>query len=134
MTPADDTRRRSESSGLDAALRRALDPDPATVDRLVRQALAAPETRPPAFRHWRLAAAAAAVAMLAILALPVLLPTIPVTTDRPPPAPDAGTPISEPALLRISNEHGPVTVTTPAGSKIVFLPPFFHKTDPGDAS
>ncbi len=139
MKPTEENRFPSgDASGIDAALRRALEPEAATVDRLVRGALAERESpvpfrrpafRRPASRHWRLAAVAAVVAVLAVLALPILLPTVP----EEPPAPNfaARSPADgadTPTPLRISNEHGPVTVTTPAGSKMVFLP-FF----PGDS-
>ncbi len=143
MKPTEEDRCPSgDDSGIDAALRRALEPEAVTVDRLVRGALAERET-PPAFRHWRLAAATAAMVLLALVALPILLSTTPErpASDAPPqsatvlpPAATIPASSSEPAPLRISNEGGPVTVTTTAGSKMIFLPLFFEQNSPGDAS
>ena len=72
-------------------------------------------------------ATTAAVALLAVLALPILEPPPAPGPAAPDPGgrlPDAGTETSpsKPATLRISNEHGPVTVTSAAGSKVIFLP------------
>ncbi len=138
MRPTDEDRRPPETAvEVDAALRRALEPDAATAERLVGRALAAPGAQPAfrlqALRHWRLAAAAAAVAVLVAVALPILLPESP-APDAPAPLASADPHAVEPAALRISNEHGSVTVTSSAGSKIVFLPLYLDPTDPGDAS
>ncbi len=118
-----DTRRRS-GQRVDAVLRDALEPDRATVDRLVAGALEAGEDRPAsrprgrwATRRWQLAAAAVVVVLIAA-ALPTLAPW-----PWAPAAPqEASAPPVPDRTLRISNDDGPVTVTTPAGSKLVFLP------------
>ena len=115
---------------IDALLRGALEPDPATTDRLVASALDQHRRRPPTSRGWRLVtrrwqlAAAAAVAVLVAVTLPNLdfgPPAAP-PTPREASAPPGASGSRAPAALRISNEDGPVTVTTPAGSKLVFLP------------
>lgn len=119
---------------LDQRLRQSLSPDELTIDRLVTQALTHSPTRTarawPPTRSWQLAAGLI-VAILVVVALPVLGPRSPapenITTAVLEPATASKT--SEivgsgevPALLRISNEDGPVTVTTVA-SKVVFLAP-----------
>ena len=126
---------------LDATLRATLEPDAATVDRLVRGALAEPGPRP-GLQPWRWAAAAAV--LLAAMVWLVARPETPGNAPAPPevaavpPAAETEAPVAMPAALRISNEHGPVTVTAPAGSKLVFLTPAGALSDartaPGDAS
>ncbi len=97
---------------VEERLRRSLEPHPAVVDRLVRTALE--RTSPPAPKRWPVwglaGAAAVALAILAVVLIPTLQPT-PLVVD-----------LEEPAVLRISNEDGAVTVTTPAGSKMIILP------------
>lgn len=124
MTQQSNDPTRPDAIDVDAQLRQALEPEPAAVERLVTSALAehaeAPRSsRPAPARRWQLAVAAAAVAVVAVLALPLLGPRertgIEVPTARP------QNPTAT-ASLRISNEDGPVTVTTTAGSKMVFLP------------
>lgn len=112
---------------VDAALRRALEPDRATVQRVLRGALA--ETPPEAVpvRPWRLAVAAAALLALAAVSLTLFDSRDP---DRPPVAPPA-TAAARPAALKIANPNGMVTVTTQAGSQLVLLP---IVPQPGDAS
>ena len=116
MTTTDDR----PDHDLDAALRRRLEPDAATVSRVVRNALAAAEPETHRARPWRRAtgwATAGAFALLAALAVPVLIPDAPVDPPvEPVPAPP------QPSLLSISNESGVVTVTTPTGSKMIVLP------------
>lgn len=109
---------------IDERLRRALEPHPAVVDRLVRTALegTAPTAEGPARRLGpisRLAFAAAAVLILAAVLIPRFRPV--------PPGPASPEVVGLPApaaaaVLEISNEDGPVTVTTPAGSKMILLP------------
>ncbi len=126
MTTNRDRQDPSGADALDAALRAALEPDAATVDRLVRRALAEPAPRP-VLRRWRWAAAALTLLATAVLLIPRLerpyrAPAATSRTAVAPPAATAEAITTAPAALRISNEHGPVTVTTPAGSKLVFLP------------
>ncbi len=129
-----------EVSRIDAMLRGALEPDQATVDRLVASAIEERARRParsrwqPAnARRWQLAAAALVV--LAVVALPLLESWLPGMPPAPPeaylPPETSGSRTS--AVLRISNQDGPVTVITPAGSKMVFLPLVFDQPTPGDA-
>ncbi len=125
---------------VDAMVRGALEPDQVTADRLVASALekregrlAPSRRRPAASRRWQLAAAA--VVVLAAVALPILkswqpgVPPAPREASMPPEASD----LRASASLRISNEDGPVTVITPAGSKMVFLPLVLDQPTPGDA-
>lgn len=106
------------ASEVDAALRAALTPDWAIVDRMVRTAL-----RPDRPRYWpRIVAAAATV--LALIALPILRSGT--RSARPSvanSAVDLELEVPAPARLRISNETGPLTVTTAAGSKVIFITP-----------
>jgi hypothetical protein len=96
---------------LDTRLRETLEPDAAAVDRIVGSARV---SEAPTHRAWRWAtagAAAAAVAWLAVAVIPGVRTTSP---------PETG--IEAPPVLRISNEEGAVTVTTPEGSKLIILP------------
>ena len=116
-----------DATELDAVLRDALEPEANTIDRLMREALNAQPRRAPR-RHWQVAAAVAFL-VLAVIGLDRLR-TASVTAPEPRPAPLAVSdaeaagepPASKAAALRISNEDGLVTITTPAGSKMVFLP------------
>lgn len=109
---------------IDARLRSSLSPEPATVERLTRTALAetAPRSRLPA--AWRLAAAGLVAALT--IAVAWLRPATPPRSivSPAPPAP-------EPVAVVISNASGLLTVTTAAGSKMVVLP---KVAQPGDAS
>lgn len=113
-----------DSSAVDRTLRRLLEADAAAVERLIRTALSAgggdavgTASRRPALRlWWRWAPASVALACLALAAvwwIPAskVLETLPETAATPP---------SD--VLRISNEDGVVTVTTPAGAKMIILP------------
>ena len=115
---------------LDGLLRDTLEPDRGTIDRLVATALDPNHGRTEgsggrvAARRWQLAIAVAAV-LLAIMAIPVLRPSppsAPTSGARDAATPDVASAPRAHALLRISNEDGPVTVTSPAGSKMIFLP------------
>ncbi len=123
MHETDDHQRPPEKR-IDALLRGALEPDRATVDRLVAGALEAGEGRPAwppggrlATRRWQLVAAAAVVVLIA-----AVLPTLAPWPWAPAAPQEASAPPVPDRTLRISNDDGPVTVTTPAGSKLVFLP------------
>lgn len=105
----------------DATLRRALEPETATADRLVQAALADGaddvRRRAGAASRWRrFAPAAAALVVLAMLTT-WQISRLPNDVPLPRPAEPA-----EARLLKISNEDGFVTVTTPAGSKMIILP------------
>ncbi len=117
---------RDAETRVDVDLRQTLDPDQATVRRVVRQALEQTSPAPAGARPWRLAAVAAAL-VLAAISLSLLVPKDP----RPPGPSPSETATAEPAALQISNRGGLVTVTTPAGSKMVLLPII---PQPGDAS
>jgi len=111
---------RSEDQ-LDSALRSSLEPDPATAEALVRRALAADDTPSARTVAWRLAAAASVVALA--VSTPLFLPREN-TSELDTAPPNSYTAAeSKPARLSISNESGLVTVTTPAGSKMVMLNP-----------
>ena len=105
---------KGEASGatarLDEGLRRALEPHPAVVARVVRGALEGSDPAPR--RRWLLAAAGAFLLLLASA-----IPRIP---NEPPPVENS--PLIAQQRLRISNEGGVVKVTTPAGSALVILP------------
>lgn len=106
-------------NGTDAALRSTLAPDAATVDRLVREALAERPAPRLSWGAWRLTAAAA-VLILAAISFRLLAPDPPPVT----PGPRAGgaTSSTEPVAVSIHNEGGFVTVVTAAGSKMILLP------------
>ncbi len=132
-------------SALDATLRRALEPDQAAASRLVRSALTERRAPRPRLRRLVTATAVAVMAVIALLTLELRRPGAPPSGDPRREMPrqkvparariTEPTPASAPATLRISNEDGPVIVTTSAGSKLVFLPlVFFDQPNPGDAS
>lgn len=149
MTTHDDPTLHPEPDrDLDETLRRALDPDPATVDRLVRRALDESEGRaaePVApfsgwGRRW--------VPSMALVALLLLVLLFGIPFDRVPPSQEAGpiadlpasptpdsplaraqapveAPIGAPtggAALKISNVGGVVTVSSLGGSHFIALP------------
>lgn len=96
---------------IDRTLREVLEPAAAIVDRVIRAARIN-EPAPP--RAWRLVAAsvaAAAIVWLVVLEIP----------DLRAPSPPEVRPETL-SVLRISNEEGVVTVTTPEGSKMIILP------------
>ena len=99
----------TEDARLDEELRRALEPHPAAVARVVHGALRGPAT--PRRQSWRLAVVGAFLLLMAL--------TIPRLLVEPPPVDTAPTPAKR--QLRISNEDGLVTVTTPTGSALVIL-------------
>ncbi len=119
MASSEDRMQTVDAEAFDAELRRTLEPNPAVVERLVHSALDG--ERPARNATWRLAAmtapAAAAVALVALIAA-ALIPSL---TFVPSDAESAPAPMA-PTTLRISNEDGAVTVTTPAGSKMIILP------------
>ncbi len=120
MAPIEPAPRIAVDVDVEEKLRHALEPHPAVVDRLVRTALE--RTSPPAPKRWPVWIPVAAAAGVLILAV-VLIPTLQPNPDRRT-APQVVElePFPEPSVLRISNEDGPVTVTTPAGSKMILLP------------
>ncbi len=93
---------------VDLTLRRALEPNPLAVERLVRKALAeeAPARRP----WWPRLAVAAAVVLLAVLLIP--------DDPEPPALPE---PPPEPVRISISNADGNVTISSPAGSQWILI-------------
>ncbi len=113
------TRSIGSEDRLDTVLRSSLEPDPATVETLIRGALAASETPPAPVLTWRLATAALVV-ILAASPLFFFHPTDTSEVTLTPPDTYA-TAESKPTTLLISNESGLVTVTTPAGTKMVML-------------
>ncbi len=88
-------------NAVDQRVRRALEPDPAVVERTVEAALRT--SRRTVWIPW--AATATAVLALALVALFSRSPDV----IAPPPR----------RVLTISNEHGLVTVTTPEGGRFV---------------
>ncbi len=133
-----DTLNADTSKDVDALLRRALDGDSVatqyTVERLVRSALAAPESGVSGApsrnrrRTWRLATAALGAA--AVAALLVFSPDYPPSTDPAASSTASNTPPSRAVALEITNVDGPVTVIATTGSKMVFLPPVSSTTIP----
>ena len=141
MTRPEDYRRPAEVPEVDAMLRRALAPDEAVVDRLVTTALAESDTRSTpwfrwrsASRRWQVTTAAAVVVLAASMSYPGKIwirettPTnsarLPLQDGMPPILGEAPTLPPTPQAtvsLRISNESGPVTVTTSSGSKMILL-------------
>lgn len=118
------TRERNDEH-LDETLRRLLEPNPLTVERLVRRALTEGERSPASERGWparwpAVTAAAAAIVLLILLVPALRVETPPVDPVAPP------TPVRETARLTISNADGVMTVTSTSGSKWILLP--------GDAS
>lgn len=100
---------------VDARLRDLLEPHPLTVERVVRGALRGADAK--AKRHgWPRLAVAAALVILAVCLIP-LIPVLPPGGDDPQPLTSA-----EPVRLSITNESGPVTITTSAGAKMIILP------------
>lgn len=104
---------------LDERLRRALEPDPLSVERVLRKALrdgGRHEARL-AVGAWPRLAAAAALLLLAVLAIPFFFHT-------PPPeepaqiAPEPATPVR----IKISNEDGYVKISSTAGPTWIVLP------------
>lgn len=94
---------------LDRELRRALEPGAATVERIVRNALAPPPPR----RRWPVWVLATA----AVLALAVLIPAI----RRTPPPEHGPEPPSKSATLSITNDDGFLTITSPDGTTTIML-------------
>lgn len=117
--------RRSPSS-VDDALRRALEPPEALTRRLVDQALAEEPSRGAVFlaRPALVLAVAAIVALgfalLAVRTTPVATPSVlGVRADAVAPAgrdPETARAGRQPVRLSISNEGGPITITTEAGT------------------
>ncbi len=94
---------------VDLTLRRALEPNPLAVERLVRKALAGDAT-PARSPWWPRLAVAAALVVLAVL----LVPQEPAPPTLPSPAP-------EPVRVSISNTDGHVTISSPAGSQWILI-------------
>ena len=113
MRPPDsDADLRSEHAAIDDSVRRALEPSPFTVERLVRRALDG-EAREP-HRGWWPRLAVAAVILAAIL-----IPLFHASRVAPPVVPAAD---PDANVLVISNTSGYVTITAPDGSKLIVLP------------
>lgn len=104
---------RASAERIDEALCEALEPHPAAVQRLLRNTLeTGPSPRRPKLGRWLAGGASLAVAAALVSAI--------LTSGAPSPTP--GTPeATATSVLRISNENGSVTVTTPAGSKMIIL-------------
>jgi|GEM_PF-4787358 len=105
----DESRRKPDDASVESLLE-ALNPDATTIERVVRGALAAPETvetPTPWRRRWLVAAAAGLVL--------ALLGTLPWWRPAAPPHPRQAT-------LTITNHDGPVAVLTPTGTQLVVLP------------
>ncbi len=104
----------SNDQAIDRALRQALEPDVATVDRVIHAARSAAPSS--SRRPWRLATAwAAAVGAVSL----VWWASVEIPGNR---ISSPGLQPESSAVLRISNEDGLVTVTTPVGSKMIILP------------
>ncbi len=99
---------------LDARLRELLEPHPVTVARVVRGALRAADAEEKR-RWWPRLAMATALLILAVCLIPLVHVPPPGGDDPEPPAP------AEPVRLLISNESGPVTITTSAGAKMIIF-------------
>ena len=99
---------------LDKRLRERLEPNPFTVERLVRNAL---DGRPSPVRSvwWPRLAVGAALLVLVVLFFPTA------ELGPPPGGETRSSAPQRPTRLSISNEDGLVTVTSPAGSKMIIL-------------
>jgi len=98
---------------LDARLRELLEPHRLTVERVVQGALRAADAERQR-RGWPRLAVASALVIVAVCLIPLVHVLSPGGDDPEPPA--------APVRLSITNQTGPVTITTPAGATMIILP------------
>ncbi len=103
---------------LDQALRRDLTASPEMSERIIRKALAA-ESVPVSRARWRPAAVWPWLAAAAALA--IILAQLPRDGDARIPTFQPSAQQYEPTRLRISNESGPIVVTSTSGSRLILL-------------